>query len=95
MSILTVWNSMLCSLPCQGRLRTPSLPSGIATRGRLVSLRPDSYWNTRAHVFATDADLSRSVGIGEAMLNGEREKQVEWLERELEGAGYEGARCGG
>jgi hypothetical protein len=71
------------------------LPSGIATRGRLLSLRPDSYWNTRAHVFATDADLSRSVGIGEAMLNGEREKQVEWLERELEGAGYEGARCGG
>lgn len=89
MSMSTAWNSILCSLPSHGRLRTPSSPSGIATRGHPLSLLPDSV-NTRARVSHTDVDSSRFEGIDEVTRNGDRAKQIEWLERELES---ETAQC--
>lgn len=89
MSMSTACNIILCSLPSHGRLRTPSSPSGIATRGHLLSLLPDSV-NTRARVSDTDVDSSRFDGICEVTRNGDREKQMEWLERELES---ETAQC--
>ena len=53
------------------------MPSGIATRGRLPSLRPDSYENMRAHVSVAGVDWSQFDGMDEVTRKGDKEMQME------------------
>lgn len=62
-----------------------------APGGRLLLFRPDRYGSTRCYVAVTDWDLKRFDGIQSKIRKG-TEAQMEWLESEFKGVGWQKER---
>lgn len=64
----------------------------ITSKGRLVVTRPDQYGGTRAYLAVTNWNMGRFEGIEKALKGGSQKKQMEWLEEQFAGAGWQSER---